>query len=168
MLLRLRNTFKYQGAVTLLFGHQPVVVDRSLIGTCYNRRIAESRHESNEESAQMVKAIIILLTLATAAIHFSFFVRDPTGELIYGLNALGYLTLLAMLYLPIPLLDNLHRMARRILMGYAAITIVAYIIFGLVKHEWTVPLGPIDKLIEVTLIALLWQEDQQSTMPSQQ
>jgi len=52
--------------------------------------------------------------------------------------------------------------------GYAAITIVAYIIFGLVKHEWTVPLGPIDKLIEVTLIALLWQEDQQSTMPSQQ
>ena len=116
----------------------------------------------------MVKAIIILLTLATAAIHFSFFVRDPTGELIYGLNALGYLTLLAMLYLPIPLLDNLHRMARRILMGYAAITIVAYLIFGLVKHEWTVPLGPIDKLIEVTLIALLWQEDQQSAMRSQQ
>ena len=111
----------------------------------------------------MIKAIIIVLTLATAAIHFSFFLSDPSGELIYGLNALGYVTLLAMLYLPIPLLDNLHRAARRMLMGYAAITIVAYIAFGLINHEWTVPLGPVDKLIEVVLIGLLWREEKRST-----
>lgn len=83
--------------------------------------------------------------------------------MIYGLNALGYLTLLAMLYLPISLLDKLRRLARRLLMGYAAITIVAYIVFGIVNREWTVPLGPITKLIEVILIGLLWLEDRQSS-----
>ena len=117
-----------------------------------------------KKSLDMIKAIIILLTLATAAIHFSFFISDPSGELIYGLNALGYVTLLAMLYLPISLLDNLHRVARRLLMGYAALTIVAYIVFGLVRHEWTVPLGPVDKVIEVVLIGLLWREDKRSNI----
>src|SRR5688572_1957640 len=111
----------------------------------------------------MLKISIILLTLATAAIHFSFFMADPRGEVIYGLNALGYVALLALLYLPLPFLDNLHWLARRLLMGYAAITIVAYLIFGLVNGEWTVPLGPMTKLIEVILIGLLWWEDRQSS-----
>jgi hypothetical protein len=48
--------------------------------------------------------------------------------------------------------------------GYAAITIVAYIAFGLINHEWTVPLGPVDKLIEVVLIGLLWREEKRSTI----
>jgi hypothetical protein len=95
----------------------------------------------------MIKAIIIVLTLATAAIHFSFFLSDPSGELIYGLNALGYVTLLAMLYLPIPLLDNLHRVARRMLMGYAAITIVAYYyscIYGIIRLRTVSTHGGVD------------------------
>ncbi len=110
----------------------------------------------------MLRIMISLLTLATATIHFRFFISDPSGEVIYGLNALGYLTLLAMLYLPIPLLDNLRWLVRRMLMGYAAVTIVAYIVFGIVNREWTVPLGPITKLIEVILIGLLWWEERRS------
>ena len=109
----------------------------------------------------MVRIIIILLTLATATAHFSFFIRDPGRELIYGLNGLGYLTLVALLYLPLPQFANLRRPVRRILMGYAAVTILAYLGFGLVTGEWTVPLGPITKLIEVLLIGLLWWEEQQ-------
>ena len=103
---------------------------------------------------------IILLTLATAAIHLSFFVEDPARGLIYAFNAMGYVALAAALYLPIPAIAPLRRMARRALMGYAGLTIMAYLAFGLVRHEWTVPLGPIDKLIEVALIALLWRQDQ--------
>jgi len=103
---------------------------------------------------------IILLTLATAAIHMSFFIEDPAHGLIYALNALGYVALVAALYLPNPALDTLRRLVRRALMGYAGLTIFAYVAFGLVRHEWTVPLGPIDKLIEVVLIALLWRRDQ--------
>ena len=105
---------------------------------------------------------IILLTLATAAIHLSFFVEDPARGLIYALNALGYVALMAALYLPIPAFDRFRRLVRRTLMGYAALTIVAYLAFGLVRHEWTVPLGPADKLIEVALIALHWREGQRA------
>jgi putative flavoprotein involved in K+ transport len=50
----------------------------------------------------------------------SFFISDLSGELIYGLNALGYVTLLAMLYLRIPLLDNLHRAARSLIAATGA------------------------------------------------
>ena len=110
----------------------------------------------------MLKAIIILLTLLTAAIHLSFFIPDPSGGIIYGLNALGYVALLALLYLPIPLLANYQRTVRWLLIGFTALTIVAYLIFGIVNHEWTVPLGPLDKLAEVLLIGLLWREDQRS------
>jgi len=49
-------------------------------------------------------------------------------------------------------------------MGFTALTIVAYLIFGVINREWTAPLGPIDKLIEVVLIGLLWQEDKRSDM----
>jgi len=38
----------------------------------------------------MRKALIIVLTLVTAAVHLSFFLSDPSSGLIYGLNALGY------------------------------------------------------------------------------
>lgn len=110
----------------------------------------------------MSRLIITLLTLATAAIHFSFFISDPSGEVIYGLNALGYVTLVALLYLPFPPLDKLRRPVRRLLMGYAAVTIVAYLAFGIVTSEWTVPLGPLTKLIEVLLIGLLWWEERHS------
>jgi hypothetical protein len=113
----------------------------------------------NEEPIQMIKAIIIVFTLVTAAIHLSFFLPDPGGGLIYGLNALGYMGLLALLYLPIPFLAPYRRWVRWLLMGFTALTIVAYLIFGVINHEWTFPLGPIDKLIEVVLIGLLWQED---------
>jgi hypothetical protein len=103
---------------------------------------------------------IILLALATAAVHISFYIVDPAGGFIYGLNALGYVGLVAALYLPIPFLDHFRPVVRRALMGYAALTFAAYVALGLVQHEWTVPLGPLDQLAELTLIAVLWRDDQ--------
>lgn len=121
---------------------------------------AQTATATTNQPTQMT-IVIILLTLATAAIHFSFFLADPAGGLIYALNALGYVILVAALYLPISAIDNMRRLVRRMLMGFAALTIVAYIAFGLLRHEWTLPLGPVDKLIEVILIALLWRTDLQ-------
>src|SRR4030088_3498605 len=106
----------------------------------------------------MTSVIIILLTLATAAIHFSFFVSDPRGGGIYALNALGYVGLVALLYLPVAATASFRPIVRWLLMAFAGITIVAYIAFGLIRHEWTVPLGPVDKMIELVLIGLLWRE----------
>ncbi len=108
----------------------------------------------------MSRILIILLTLVAAAVHFKFFIEDPSGGLIYGLNGLGYLGLLGLVYLPIPFLKKLHRLARWLLAGYAAITIMAYIVFGIQHKEWTVPLGPVTVLIELILIVLLLVEAQ--------
>jgi len=111
----------------------------------------------------MIRIVIALLALATAAVHFSFFTKDPAAEAIYGLNALGYLGLLALLYLPLPPLQSLRPAVRWIFIGYTALTIAAYVGFGLVVGEWTVPLGPVTKLIEVILIGLLWWDGRLSS-----
>jgi hypothetical protein len=44
------------------------------------------------------------------------------------------------------------------LIGYTAVTIVLYGVWGAMSGDWTVPLGPIAKLIEGTLIGLLWRD----------
>lgn len=103
----------------------------------------------------MLRVLIALLTLAAAVIHFKFFIKDTSGGLIYGLNGLGYLGLLGLAYLPVPFLENLHGIARWLLILYTAITIISYVVFGIMHKEWTVPLGPVTVLIEVILIVLL-------------
>ena len=83
----------------------------------------------------MSRILIILLTLAAAAVHFKFFVEDPSGGLIYGLDGIGYLGLLGLVYLPFPFLENLHRLARWLLASFAAITIVGYIVYGALRNQ---------------------------------
>lgn len=92
---------------------------------------------------------IILLTIATALVHFSLLFPD----VVFILNGLGYLTLLAALYLPLPQLAGYRRMIRWALLGYTALTIVLWLIMG----SWIL-LAYIDKTIEVILIVLLWLE----------
>ncbi len=111
----------------------------------------------------MTRILIILLTLVAAAVHFKFFIEDPRGGLIYGLTGIGYLGLLGLVYLPFSFLEKLHGLARYLLASYAALIIVAYIVFGIRNKVWTVPLGPVTVLIELILIVLLIVESRQST-----
>ena len=100
---------------------------------------------------------IFLLTLATALIHlFLAFTALPYfglnfGVMLFILNGLGYLGLLAALQLPIPQLSRFRSTARWALVAYAALTIVLWIIMA---PEYEI-IGYIDKAIEVALIALL-------------
>jgi hypothetical protein len=100
---------------------------------------------------------IFLLTAATAVIHlylaftaigsmgFNF------GVMLFILNGLGYLGLLAVLQLPIRQLARFRSAARWALIAFAALTIVLFFIMAP-----TYPLiGYVDKAIEVALIALL-------------
>lgn len=96
---------------------------------------------------------IIALTLATAAIHFFLLFPDK----VFILNALGYLTLLGALYLPIPALDRYHNWVRWALIIYTAITVVLWAFIG--SREW---LAYLTKAIEIALIVLLWIEGQQA------
>ena len=100
---------------------------------------------------------ILLLTLATAVIHlFLAFTAIPYfglnfGVMLFILNGLGYLGLLAALQLPIPQLARFRSAARWALVAYAGLTIVLWLIMAPVYDL----IGYTDKAIEVALIALL-------------
>ncbi len=100
---------------------------------------------------------IFLLTLATAIIHLVLaFTAIPYfglnfGVMLFILNGLGYLGLLAVLQLPIPQLARFRSAARWTLVAYAALTIVLWFIMAPLYDL----IGYVDKAIEVALIALL-------------
>ncbi|MGB3634643.1 MAG: hypothetical protein WA982_11430 [Rubrobacteraceae bacterium] len=96
---------------------------------------------------------VILLTIGTALIHLQLNFPDP----VFILNGLGYLALLAALYLPFPQLEGRRYTIRWALIGFTAVTIFLWILFGA-----RTPIGYIDKLIEAALIALLLLESRRS------
>ncbi len=96
---------------------------------------------------------IVLLTLATALIHLQLAFPDPA----FILNGLGYLTLLAVLYLPIEQVARYRSMVRWALIGYTALTIFLWGLLGA-----RTPIGYIDKMIEILLIFLLLLEARRS------
>ena len=100
---------------------------------------------------------IFLLTVATAGIHIYLaltavaFMGFNSGVMLFILNGLGYLGLLAVLQLPIPRLARFRGAARWVLVAFAAVTIA---LFFVMAPEYTI-IGYVDKAIEVALIALL-------------
>jgi hypothetical protein len=100
-----------------------------------------------------LRAGIVLLTLATAVIHLQLAFPDP----VFILNGLGYLALLAALYLPVSRLARYRNAVRWVLVGYTALTIFLWILLGA-----RTPIGYIDKAIEITLILLLLLEARRS------
>ena len=109
---------------------------------------------SSSTSANLVLGVgIAALTLGTALIHLSLNFPDPG----FILNGLGYLTLLAALYLPVPQIARYRNLARWVLIGYAALTILLWILLG----DRTA-IGYTAKAIEVALITLLLLEARRS------
>ncbi len=100
---------------------------------------------------------IFLLTVATAGIHIYLaltavaFMGFNSGVMLFILNGLGYLGLLAVLQLPIPRLARFRGAARWVLVAFTAVTIA---LFFVMAPEYTI-LGYVDKAIEVALIVLL-------------
>jgi hypothetical protein len=92
---------------------------------------------------------IVALTLVTALVHLSLNFPDP----VFILNGLGYLTLLAALYLPISQLAPYRNIVRWVLIGYTALTVILWLAIGLRN-----PTGYITTLDEVVLILLLLLE----------
>ena len=100
---------------------------------------------------------IFLLTVATAVIHLYLALSAIAtmgfnfGIMLFILNGLGYLGLLALLQLPIRQLARFRSAARWALIAFAALTIVLFFIMAPVYMF----IGYVDKAIEVALIALL-------------
>ena len=95
---------------------------------------------------------IILLVIATAAIHLSLGI--PDFLVMFILNGIGYLVLVTALYLP--QLQRYRRLIRWALIAFAAVTIVGWIAIGA-----RTTIGYLDKVIEVALITLLMIEMRQ-------
>ena len=100
---------------------------------------------------------IFVLTVATAVIHLYLALTAigsmgfNFGVMLFILNGLGYLGLLALLQLPIRQLARFRIAARWALIAFAALTIV---LFFLMAPVYPI-IGYVDKAIEVALIALL-------------
>jgi hypothetical protein len=109
---------------------------------------------SSSTSTNVVLRIgIVVLTLGVALIHLSLNFPDPG----FILNGLGYLALLAALYMPVRRLTRYRNVVRWILIGYTALTIFLWILFG----DRTLT-GYTAKTIEVALITLLLLEPRRS------
>lgn len=111
----------------------------------------------NQTKTQITPRLIaiVILTAATAVIHITLaFVAlgagDMTTFIMFVLNGLAYLILLAAYYLPLPLARDYPRMVRWAFIALTAVTILAWVAIGARNT-----IGYVDKLIELALIALL-------------
>jgi hypothetical protein len=93
--------------------------------------------------AFLLRVVIVVLTVATAAIHASL------GGLLFTLNAIGYTTLAASMVIPGPI-AQVRWLVRLALLAFTAATIGGWILFGA-----RFPLAYIDKGVEVVLVAFL-------------
>lgn len=103
----------------------------------------QARSVSNP-TAVLVRAAIVGLALASAAIHASL------GGWLFMANALGYATLAAAMVVPIPFVADRRWLVRAALGAFTAGTIVAWFAFGA-----RFPLAYIDKAIEAVLLGFL-------------
>jgi hypothetical protein len=101
---------------------------------------------------------IILFTLATAILHLSLFPILGLDPII--LNGFGYLGLLGAYFLPIPFLQQNHRLVWWALFGYTILTIVLWVILGEKNFSASTSsmIGYYAKASEVFLLAFLWSD----------
>jgi hypothetical protein len=97
----------------------------------------------------VIRVGVAVFTLMAALVHLSLLFPDP----VFILNGIGYLVLLAALYLPVARLVPYRRAVRWTLIGYTTLTILAWVAIGertLVGYSTTAG--------EVALVVLLLVE----------
>ncbi len=131
----------------------------------------EISHERKSTALQARHYAIIVLVIATALIHLAAAWDAKIGvtppDPLFTLNGLGYLGLLGAYFLPIPFFQARHKLVWYVLFGYVILTIVAWLVIwvGMNVIAQHVPFfsrdslyGVPSKIIELTLLYLLWQD----------
>jgi hypothetical protein len=108
--------------------------------------ITTHRHRGAQPFTVVLRAAVVGLTLATAAIHASL------GGTLFLMNAVGYTALAIALVVPGPL-ARIRWLTRWALVGFAAVTVGGWVMFG-ARFD----LAYLDKGIELALIGLLLLE----------
>jgi hypothetical protein len=107
--------------------------------------MSETRINRPLSDADLVlRVAIVALALATAYIHLTL------GGQLFTLNAIGYVVIASALVAPVPILVRHRWLVRIVLAGYAASTIVAWLI-----QPTYFSTAYLAKAIELALIALL-------------
>ena len=114
---------------------------------------------------------IILTGLATAALHLGAALDKalfPAGpDPLFILNSIGYVGLLGAYFLPIPFFQQRHNLVRWALIGFAILTILAWVFIWVIQYviigghpffEHDSLYGVPAKICEVILVGLLWSE----------
>ena len=97
---------------------------------------------------------VIVLTLITAISHLYLSFQFPNGpDPAFLFNGIGYLGLLAAIYLPVPGLMRYRGLLCWLLIAYTALTIALWFFIGGASA-----LASLVKIVEVGLILLLWTE----------
>ena len=102
---------------------------------------------------------VIVTAVITALIHLYLGITLPYP--LFILNAIGYLGLLIILFIQVPLAQQNRSLIRWVLMGFTAVTIVAWLAIG--DKSWpSGALGYVTKFDEIILLALLWMDRSRS------
>ncbi len=101
----------------------------------------------NRAGIDWLGGFIILLTAATAGIHISLLFPD----VVFILNGLGFLSLAAAYFLPIPLFVQRRKWVAWAYVGYTLVTILLWVAIG---ERST--LGYLTKAIEIALLISVW------------
>lgn len=97
---------------------------------------------------------IVGLGLATALIHLSLNLPPSVGPgLLFTVNGLGYLALVAAFALNPPVVRERSELLRYAFIAYALLTIVGWIVMG----ERSA-LAYVDKALEIALLVALWRD----------
>lgn len=102
-----------------------------------------------------MKIGILLLGVITAIVHLVvlnvLLFAEEGISILFTLNGLGYLAMLAAYFLPVPIFQKNRGLIRWVFIGYTALTILAWIPGGSRDQ-----LGYGTKLVELVLILLLF------------
>lgn len=103
----------------------------------------------------ILQVTIILLVLATALVHLQRGIEF--GMPMFIANGIGYLVLVAALYVPVAFLAPYRKWIRWALIAFTLVTIIGWIAIG-DKAEM---IGWITKAIEIVLVILLFLDGRQ-------
>jgi len=100
-----------------------------------------------------LRAVILVAGLITALVHLVLLnVAMGTVDPLFTLNGLGFLALLAALFLNLPVVSKQRALVHWVFMGFTAVTVAAWVVMG---RPYT-PLGYATKVVELVLIAALY------------
>ncbi len=114
----------------------------------------------NLSEAEVIREVLVIgLTGATAIIHLTL------GAPIFVLNGIGFAGLLGLHYL-VPPKETYRQYTRSALFGYTSVIVVGYfIVNGAGGFVNSIRIA--NKLIELGLLAVLWQDQQESRIERQ-